>query len=745
MDIRNFFTGIRQDSVPSEKKSEGCSEVREEPHSQKDQPIAHPEANEPLTETLADEPYQPDVKCIPEQKLPTRNLKFQQSWFEKYKWLHYKANTGGVLCHICMTANSLNAAELAKCAEKTFISEGFTNWKKALERFDRHEKSTAHKLAVENIKFRRKSDSVDVQIKTGLREDQIKARHALLKIISSLKFLAEQGLAVRGHDTASGNFRKLLELRSEDIPDLDTWLKRKQHFCSWEIQNEMLKLMSHTILRSIINEINSTSIYFGIVVDGTQDIKGTEQECLCIRYIDGNFDVCEDFIGLYEVSETTGKGISSMVFDSLVRLQLPIEHLRAQTYDGAANMAGRYNGCQAEIKKLQPLAGYVHCGAHVTHLVTSQAVQAAPFIRDSLEYVHELGKLYEGSGKFKNLYLTLHNNDLAEKAPTSLKPICPTRWLTRVAAVEAALANYADILDALDQAGSTFGSNVASKANCLLSCLSNGRCMLGLQCAIPVLQCLESLNKSLQGTNVNVSGMLQSVEIVVKELQNLRSKFSDIFKEAEHKISELALSPLSVARKRKIPKRYDTGDGSQVLHETAENLFRAEFCKMIDAALISLQSYFSASDLSDYKKLSDLLVTENTTFHQGLIDKYPELESSLELELSFYRNHYSGSTVEDHRMHFKTMAASVRKMFPQVEKLLRLLLVSPASSCAAERSFSALRRLKTWLRSSMTQQRLNHLMVCHVHKERLSEVQCQDIAQKFIDAKETRSQLFGNF
>ena len=37
-------------------------------------------------------------------------------------------------------------------------------------------------------------------------------------------------------------------------------------------------------------------------------------------------------------------------------------------------------------------------------------------------------------------------------------------------------------------------------------------------------------------------------------------------------------------------------------------------------------------------------------------------------------------------------------MFPQVERLLHLLLVSPTNSCEAERSFSALRRIETWLR-----------------------------------------------
>lgn len=120
-----------------------------------------------------------------------------------------------------------------------------------------------------------------------------------------------------------------------------------------------------------------------------------------------------------------------MLQDAMIRLQLPIQHLRAQTYDGASNMSGKYKGCQAEMKKVQPLAMYVHCGAHVTNLITAKAIQNAPYIRDALDHVQELGNLYNSSGKFKHLYLDLHADDADSPSPTRLKPICPTRWLTR--------------------------------------------------------------------------------------------------------------------------------------------------------------------------------------------------------------------------------------------------------------------------------------------------------------------------
>ena len=60
-----------------------------------------------------------------------------------------------------------------------------------------------------------------------------------------------------------------------------------------------------------------------------------------------------------------------------------------------------------------------------------------------------------------------------------------------------------------------------------------------------------------------------------------------------------------------------------------------------------------------------------------------------------YVRHYKRPTLAQHLTVYREMEPNVRRMFPAVEMLLKILLTSPASSCEAERSFSALRRLKT--------------------------------------------------
>ena len=79
----------------------------------------------------------------------------------------------------------------------------------------------------------------------------------------------------------------------------------------------------------------------------------------------------------------------------------------------------------------------------------------------------------------------------------------------------------------------------------------------------------------------------------------------------------------------------------------------------------------------------------------------------------------------------------------QVSKLVRLLIVMPATNAQSERSFSAVRRIKTYLRSSMSQKRLNNLMLLHVHKSETDDLDLIDVANDFIESNEHRKHFFG--
>ena len=55
-----------------------------------------------------------------------------------------------------------------------------------------------------------------------------------------------------------------------------------------------------------------------------------------------------------------------------------------------------------------------------------------------------------------------------------------------------------------------------------------------------------------------------------------------------------------------------------------------------------------------------------------------------------------------------------------------------------------MRRIKTYLRSTMGQARLNGLMLLHVHKEKTTELSLLKIANAFVNS-EHRKSVFGTF
>ena len=86
-----------------------------------------------------------------------------------------------------------------------------------------------------------------------------------------------------------------------------------------------------------------------------------------------------------------------------------------------------------------------------------------------------------------------------------------------------------------------------------------------------------------------------------------------------------------------------------------------------------------------------------------------------------------------------------RAFFKQLCWIVRLILVVPSTNASSERSFSTMKRLKTYLRSTMGRSRLNHLMVLNIYKEILDSMDMISIANEFVQANEHRLHIFGKF
>ena len=94
--------------------------------------------------------------------------------------------------------------------------------------------------------------------------------------------------------------------------------------------------------------------------------------------------------------------------------------------------------------------------------------------------------------------------------------------------------------------------------------------------------------------------------------------------------------------------------------------------------------------------------------------------------------------------YIRSISLREREILSEVVKRLRIILVNPATNAISERSFSALRRLKTYLLSTMCQTRLNAIILLHVHKEKTDLLSVLKIANTFATT-EHRIDIFGTF
>ena len=78
----------------------------------------------------------------------------------------------------------------------------------------------------------------------------------------------------------------------------------------------------------------------------------------------------------------------------------------------------------------------------------------------------------------------------------------------------------------------------------------------------------------------------------------------------------------------------------------------------------------------------------------------------------------------------------------EVIKLLKLILIVPATNAVNKRSFSSLKRIKTYLRSTTTNNRLNHLLILHIHKLLTDRLNLTKVADKVVEKREVRKSKF---
>lgn len=212
----------------------------------------------------------------------------------------------------------------------------------------------------------------------------------------------------------------------------------------------------------------------------------------------------------------------------------------------------------------------------------------------------------------------------------------------------------------------------------------------------------------------------------------------------------------------RMPKRFNPGSSSGKFHTSLKLYYRQLYYEAVENIIRYLKDRFNQPGYKLYCNLELLLkVCQQKVFDYEfhLIcafykeDFQPDV---LRAQLLTFGINFNAAYKEAHGEqhtptifaiwdYFQSLSVGQQDLLHQVSRALKLTLVMPATNASSERLFSALRRVKSYLRSTMMQERLNHLMVLHVHKERTDSIDAVAIANEYVKDSEYRLRVFGTF
>ena len=207
--------------------------------------------------------------------------------------------------------------------------------------------------------------------------------------------------------------------------------------------------MASEIIRDLVIPIREN--WYTIILGETTDVSNVEELVICLRWVDSELEIREDFIGLQSLSTTCPNEIVQVIRDVLPRLEINISQCRGQFYDGASAMSGAKTGVATQIRNLEPWAIYTHCYSHSLNLASQDSVKKLPIMRDTLEITREITKLIKISPRRQDIFDEI-KGELNEGSP-SIRILCPTRWSTvKADTMKSVVHNYEALQECWNQA-----------------------------------------------------------------------------------------------------------------------------------------------------------------------------------------------------------------------------------------------------------------------------------------------------
>ena len=259
----------------------------------------------------------------------------------------------------------------------------------------------------------------------------------------------------------------------------------------------------------------------------------------------------------------------------------------------------------------------------------------------------------------------------------------------------------------------------------------------------------KGLTVKMQGTSSDILSVFSDIKDVVKTLSSVHQKVEENHAKWFQKACQIAEKlDITVQKPRTCQVQRNRANNPA---ETVEEHYRRNLTiPLVDHLINKLETRFGSGDQETavqclFAVPSMLLASKETwrtsfdrfsTFHE---DSLPS-PLSLDAEMTLWQRKWERrdpSTVP------ATVAATLKEidsgMYPNITECFKIFSTLPVTTCECERNVSALRRLKTYLRSTMSQKRLTGLALLHIHYN--MDIDFDEIIRRFARLHPRRMQL----
>ena len=259
------------------------------------------------------------------------------------------------------------------------------------------------------------------------------------------------------------------------------------------------------------------------MMDETTDVSNREQATLVFRSVTDNFDVYEEFPGLYNVPSIHSMTLKKVMEDCLCRFNIPLSKVRGQCYDGAITMSGVRSGVAKLVMDEEPRAVYTHGYGHSINLAVNDAIKLSKVIGNAFDTTHEVTTFSPRREEIFRELKTQHDS-IHDSHSAGMRLLCPTRWTVRADALASVISNYEVLLQTWEEAVDVVkDTETKARIDDVYAQMQTFEFLFATFLGEMVLRHSDNLSSTIQKKTTSAAEGQQLAKLVIAALQRTRS------------------------------------------------------------------------------------------------------------------------------------------------------------------------------------------------------------------------------